>query len=335
MQSKEFMGMRLSLLSITIFTFLFLPCLRAQAVEVNGSVGIYYFTSNQEKVKAADVEIAEDGQAFPAPRDPRMVAQDFAQEEIQKGNVCLIQADRDLRRALRTHKITRMCREIFKDDISAALASARKGKWRADSLSCEASFEARETSAGMNVVLAFRSRLNWTELVPEKLARAGIKKDPRGWVFPVYEAPIGGAAAGWKGALESRACSLDREALTAYLDKFLEQAKEARVRALCKRRLGEQVELLHRLQAQFKQYVPDDWLTSAAGKKSAVLLQPRAAPAEGIILETCRKERVLAGEQLDDLRDVSAKIARKRNLPALDPKNQPLKKDPATDDLDQ
>ncbi len=162
------------LLSILALQLAFSPI--ASALEVQTSTGVYYFTSSQDKISAAQSESAEENQVFFSRKAPRALALEFAREELAKGNVCLSQAAQDLRLAQRSKLVSRMCRDIFRDDISKAQAIARRRKWTADSIRCEASVEALETPGNMKVVLAFRSSIVMRERLPAKLARAGFSQ---------------------------------------------------------------------------------------------------------------------------------------------------------------
>jgi len=307
----------------------------ASAFDVESSVGIYYFTSNQEMISGAQTENAEENQVFSSPREPRQVATDFARDELMRGNVCLSQAEHDLRVALRSKLISRMCREIFQDEISGAMASARKNKQKEPSLQCEASFEARETPGFMSVAVVFRSSLMIAQKLPEKLTRAGFAEEPKGLTLPAREALVGQSNAGWKGVLKSRACSLGKKALEAHLERFLEESKETRLLTRCQQRHDIQIDRLQRLQSQFRQYVPEEWLAEAGGSSVEPLLLARSgSSAERSDLKSCRESRRQTGKQLDDLRELSESIANKHDVPALNPKNQPVTRELASDDLE-
>jgi hypothetical protein len=320
--------MRFLLLSV----FLATP---AHALDLRSSVELYYFTTNQEKTSAVQTERAEENQVFHAPSDPREVARELAQAELLKGNVCLAQADRDLRLAHRNKQLSRMCKEIFSDEIAGAEVSARRKRWSPQSVECEAGLEVRETPVAMELVLAFRSRVLMGKHVPEKLAGAGFADEPRDWALPVYEATLGDSSSGWKGILKSHSCTLDKKALDAFLGRFLAEAKEARAFRVCKQRHGVQVERIQRVQSQLKQYVPEDWLAQAGGKKLDELLRARAGSEALASLQACRSARAEAGEQLEGLLELSERVARKHKIPVLDPKNQPAGRELASSDLEE
>jgi hypothetical protein len=169
--------MKLALLSITGSAFLLSN--PASALEVESSVGIYYFSSSPEKIAAVQVERAEGGQVFHAERDPREVARDLAKQELAKGNLCLRQAERDLKAAVRSKLVSRMCREIFRQDVDYARAAkqADSGKLRADILHCEAAVDARETPGAVSLALTLRARIQMAQKLPTKLARAGFSAE--------------------------------------------------------------------------------------------------------------------------------------------------------------
>lgn len=322
--------MKLALLSISGFAVLFSA--PAFAVEVEAAVGVYYFSSNQEKVSAAQMERAEGSQAFRAEKDPRSVARDLAREELSNGNVCLRQAESDLRAALRSKLISKMCLEIFRDEMATAQTVGRRSNKKAESLRCEASLEVRETPGAMRTVLSLRSRVMMRERLPAKLARAGFSEEAKGWMLPTREADLGDSAEGWKGILKNHSCSIGEGVLEKHLEQFLELTKEARIVAACHRRLDQQISSLNKLQAQFTQYVPFDWVAEAGGSSAKELLNPLPASTPSMSLEACRASREVAGERLDDLRELSEVIAGHHDIPALKPENLPSNRSPASED---
>lgn len=307
--------MHLQAIALLVQAFLPAP---ATSAEVNSSVGVYYFSSDEQKMAAAQVERAEAGQEFPAPRDPRDVARDFARAELTNGNVCLTQAEHDLKDAMRAKTIAKMCRAIYKGELAEVSARAREEKQRVLSVSCEASAEARETPGSIRVVLSFRASAKIGERVPEKLARAGLKNEPASWELTPFEAPIG-EGQGWKGILKNRACSLDSEALDKHFEAFLKQAREERAFARCRALQADDGARLARMQEKFRQYVPDEWMKDAAGDDLPGLLTPAPGPESSRTLEACRKARENTAEKLEELADLSGSIARKHDVPALKP----------------
>ena len=67
-----------------LFLFGFLLAPGARAVEIETVPGLFYFTGDKELLQSASVERAEEGVQFAAPRDPRLVAMDHAQEELRQ-----------------------------------------------------------------------------------------------------------------------------------------------------------------------------------------------------------------------------------------------------------
>jgi|GEM_PF-4683489 len=324
--------MNLALLSISGFACLF--CTAAFGIDVDASVGVYYFSSNHERNSAAQLEKAEGNVSFRVERDPRAVARDLAADELAKGNVCLRQAERDLKAALRSRLIRKMCIEIFRDDMTTAQANARRKNKKAETLRCEASVEARETPSTMQTVLSLRSRVMMRERLPAKLARAGFGEEMQGWVLPTREVELGDTAESWKGVLKNHSCSVGESVLEKHLESFLEQTKEARVLLSCRGRLDRQLASLSQLQAQLTQYVPFEWLVEAGGSSAKELLAPLPASTPTMELEACRVAREEAGERMKDLRNLSEVIADHHDIPALEPANLPSKRAPASEDVE-
>lgn len=285
------------------------------AADVDASVATLYFTADEAKVAAAQVERAEDNLTFPAPRDPRQLAREFARAELANGNVCLGQAERDLKAALRSKKISKMCETIYKADLAEAGARARRAKKRVAALECEAAVEARETSAAIGVVLSFRGAARIADRVPEKLARAGVKNEPETWTFAPFEAPIG-EGQGWKGILLNRSCSLDAAALDRHFNEFLRQARAERALVRCRELHAEDAARLARLQDRLRQYVPDEWMKDVAGDDLPSLFTP-AGDESFRTLASCRAAREGVAEKEEELADLSESIASKHDVPAL------------------
>lgn len=314
---------------------LLLPLTPARAAEVDARVSTLYFTADESKISAAQVERAEDNLSFPAPRDPRQVAREFARAELANGNVCLGQAERDLKAALRSKKIAKMCEAIYGAELAEAGARARAAKKKVNALECDAAFEARETSASMSVVLSFRGAARIADRVPVKLARAGVKNDPENWTFAPFEAPIGDGK-GWKGILQNRSCSLDAAALDRHFNEFLRQARAERALVRCRQLHAEDSARLARLQDRFRHYVPDDWMKAVAGDDLPGLLEPAVA-ADGLrTLSECRAVREATAEKEEELADLSESIASKHDVPALHPAAEPSSgRRPASMDADE
>jgi hypothetical protein len=134
--------------------------------------------------------------------------------------------------------------------------------------------------------------------------------------------------------LKNRACFLNDGVLEAKLERFLEESKEARRLAACRGRLSRQVEMLGRVQEQFTQYVPFEWLADAGGEKAQDLLKPVPGPSASMSLETCQAAREEAGERADRLRTLSEVISSHHDVPALDPANQPSRREPASEEME-
>ena len=316
-----------------VLFFLLVLARPAAATEGSASVGVYYFSGDEKKLSEAQVERAEDNQAFPAPLEPRRLARDFAGAELANGNVCLGQAERDLKAALKNKKITKMCQAIYRGEVADAARRARGIKKRLLRLECEAGVEARETPGAMSVVLAFRAVARVGDRVPEKLARAGIRNEPDSWTFSAFEAPIG-RGTGWKEILKNRSCSLDSDALDEHFEAFLRQARAERALGRCRQQHADEAQTLSRLQERFRQYVPDEWMRDAAGNDLPALLSP-VAGAEGLAtLEACRAARKTAAEKMEELVDISESIASKYDVPALNAAAASAGRAPASVDQD-
>ncbi len=324
-----FRGYKISL----IFLLALLQPAPAGAIEMEASTGIFYFTNDSEKLAKAQTETAESSQAFVAPREARAVAKDLAIEELQHGNVCLTQAGRDLQLALKSKQLLRLCRKLFKEDLAAALHSIGN-KLQPDSLRCEANVEARENTGVIRMVLSFRAQLLLKERLTASLKAAGFSERINGWELPTHEAPLGEAAQGWKQILKNGSCTLDEDSLTAFMDRYLGQIHDAKLLASCRNSQLIQADQLARLQRQFKEYVPDEWLKELGSKKFPALLQPPASADFFASVKECREGRAATAEQLENLRSASARIASKHDVPALDPENQPGARAPASEDWD-
>jgi hypothetical protein len=141
----------------------------ADALDFEPSVATFYFSNSSAKVLRAETESAEDGLKFRAARDPRTVARDLASEELQHGNVCLNQAQRDLREALKKNQVLDLCKKIYRSDLDAAVKKASSQKLRPDYFRCAANMEAHEVGGSITMVLSFRGQLVMHDNVPVKL----------------------------------------------------------------------------------------------------------------------------------------------------------------------
>ncbi len=297
-------------------------------------MGLYYFTSDGEKIANAHIEKGEGALRFATDRDPRAVAQDFAFEELQRGNVCLSQAEADLKEAIRSKQILKLCHKLYKEDIADAEKRAKEQKLKAEYMRCAANVEARESKNSLRIVLSFRAQVVMQERLPSSLKRAGFREEEKGWALPTREAPLGDAAPGWKGALKNGSCGLGQEALTAFLDRYLAQQHEAKALAHCRNSQMKMADYLGRLQRQFKQYVPDEWLKENGRGRTEELLTPAAFVDTFASLKECKNHRQATANQLRDLRKLSARMADEHEVPALDPENLPGARALASEDLD-
>ncbi|HEY8278899.1 MAG TPA: hypothetical protein VIH99_04705 [Bdellovibrionota bacterium] len=320
-------------LTVYFLLALLLAPVSALAVDIDVTSGLYYFTSDGEKVAAAETESAENSLKFRTTRDPRAIARDLALAELQSGNVCLSQAEQDLAEAVKKKQVLKLCKQLFKEEADEAIQRSVTQKLKPDYLRCSANVEAHERGGSLRMILSFRAQLVVHEKVPTRLKKGGFAEEPKGWALPTHEAPLGDNADGWKGVLKNGSCVLDDSALAAFLDRYLKQLKEAKALAHCRKDQVRQIDQLDRLQKQFKTYVPDDWLKEVGNTKvQRELFRP--APAVDIYagLAECRHTRQLTKEQLSDLREVAARMASKHDVPALDPENQPGAREPASDD---
>lgn len=306
--------------------------LPARALDIEASAGVFYFASDQERIRRAETESAEDGLKFRSPREPRSVARGLAAEELRSGNVCLRQAERDLRDALQRKQLLHLCRQLFRDDLARAVKDASREGLSPEYLRCEAGYEAREAGPALRAALSFRARLVMREPTPARLRKAGFAPPEERWSLPVREAELGsGPSAGWKEALKHGSCSLGEEALAAFLERYQRQVKEAGALALCRSRQARDSDHVLRLQKQLRDYVPDEWLRDAAGKGLGSSLEAPAAPDAQAGLTECRERRARLAAQLAGLRRLSGKIADRHDIPALDPASPAAYREPASE----
>lgn len=301
----------------------------AYAIEMDASSEIYYFTSNSGKSSGVSMELAEDGQNFPAAKDPRQVALELARIELGKGNVCVAQMDQDLQAAVKENKVDQICRSIFKNELAEASERARVMRKRVVRFECEAGVEIRETSESMSLALVIRAFAKVSDRTTRKLARAGVRNPRDTWTMMPFETPLG-EGSGWKDILKNRSCSLDSKALDRHFENFMRQAREDRSMARCRMGLSEDAEALARMQERFKAYVPEEWMRDAAGDDLPALLRPVAPFNPKLTLKECRAARKAAGKQAEELADLSESIASKHRIPALEPSAYSSGRSPAS-----
>lgn len=307
--------------------------LAAGAVSTQVSTGVYYYPADAKKVTRAELERAEDGLEFRAPRPPRDVARELADKELRNGNVCLRQVRRDLQDSLKEWRVRELCKKIFDGALEAAVNDAAKKKLHADHFECNADVEAREQGASLTMTLVFRGAVVMKEKVPSKLKRAGIEGELARWDLPVTEEPLGATSAGWKAALKSGACSADKDALERFSERLDLRAQEAKELALCRKENEQSSATIADIQKQLRDYVPEDWVKEALDGERAKWLSARPAPSPGNEnLAECRKLRAAADQQLESLRWLSTKIASKHDVPALDPDREAARRSPASVD---
>jgi hypothetical protein len=292
--------------------------------------GVYYFTTDAAKAAAAETETSAGGLRFHADRNPRAAAKDRAVDEIRRGNVCLRQAQSDLRAALDGHRLDTLCDEIFADELPSALKTAAGEKLRPDSFRCAADAEAHEDGGSVRMVLSFRGWVVTHEPVPAKLRRAGFPEDASSLPLPVHEAAAD-AAPGWKGALKAGACGFDEDSLQKFLERFRQAKRDARALARCRGQRLRLTDRIARLQTQLREYVPEEWVREAGDGEAPALLAPPAAPDAYAGLAECCAARDAAEARLERLRKVSGEIADRHDVPALDPEKQPGARSPASE----
>lgn len=295
----------------------------ALAIDAEPIIGLYYFTNSEEKISRAETETAEGDLHFRASRDPRVVAKDLAQTEIQRGNVCLRQAEQDLQAAFRDKQILRLCHQLYKDDIPGAEREVAKQKMQADFFRCYANVEARENPGSIRMALSFRAQVVMTSRMPSSLKKAGFREEEKTLSLPVREAALGEAAGSWKEVLKNGSCTLDRNSLSAFLDRYLQQVRDAKSLVRCRNSQARFADQLARLQKQFKEYVPDEWLKDEGDGDVADLLRMPALVDNFATLPECRQHHARTRVQWEKLARLSSKIARKHDVPALDPGEQP------------
>lgn len=291
----------------------------AQALETQVSVGVLYFPGDPQKIERAETESAEDGLVFHAPRDPRDVAQEYADEEIRGGNVCLRQLRRDLKASLREWRVRSLCEKLYQDQLEQALRDAGKERLHPDHVECSANAEVREEDGTLKVELAFRAQLVMRDRAPPKLRRAGIGGELTRWDLPAQEDVLGEAAGSWKEALKGGACSADGRSLDRFWKRVQGRAAEARELAECLNAHARESATLARLQKELTDYVPEEWVKDRAGDESGQLLQPLPSLDRTASLAQCKDGRAALEQRLGKVRSLSEKIADKYEVPALRP----------------
>lgn len=303
----------------------------ALAIETRVTTGILYFPSEAEKVMRAQTETAEDGLKFEAPRSPREVAADIAQEELRGGNVCLRQLRQDLRVSARRSRVTELCGKVFGDAVTNALRDADRAKLHPDHVECRAEAEAREEGGRIRLTLVFRGDVVMRERAPAKLRNVGIGDELTRWGLPELEEDLGTVEGSWKQALKAGACAADDHALDRFWDRIQKRTAEARELAECRNARARDVGKIQRLQGQLRDYVPEEWVADAAGERAKELLEVPAAVGEGEGLAACKSSQARTAARLEELMSLSSRIADRHEIPALDPE-KPGNRAPASSD---
>jgi hypothetical protein len=299
----------------------------AYAIGTEVSTGIYFYPGDEQKMSRASAETAEDGLRFVAPRPARDVAKDYADEELKNGNVCLRQLKRDLHSSLKKWQVRDLCEKIFHDHVDRAVIDAAREKLHPDHVECSADAEAREKDGKISLALTFRGQLVMRDRAPPKLRRAGIGGELTRWDLPGQSEALGAAGGSWKDVLRTGACSADEKALQRFWDRIKQRADQAREIAECRDGRARAGSTVARLQAQLRDYVPEEWVKERAGDDYDSLM--KAPVSAGNDIASCRAERGAVDQQLEKLRKLSTRIADKYDVPALDPE---ARRAPASED---
>ncbi|MGZ3671976.1 MAG: hypothetical protein ACXWR4_18785, partial [Bdellovibrionota bacterium] len=178
--------------------------------------------------------------------------------------------------------------------------------------------------------LAFHGQLATHQPVPVKLQRAGFPDEPVNWTLATHDAP-GTPEPGWKGAVKEGACSFNDAALEKFIKGYRARKHDEAALARCQDEHARQLDRVKRLQAQFKEYVPDEWLKEAGGaEETAALLTPPVGIDNYADLKECQAGLARATGQFEKLADLSGKIAGHHDLPALDVQKQATVRSPAS-----
>jgi hypothetical protein len=302
-------------------------CVSARAAPVETvptevATGVFYFSEDPSKKQAAESERGEDGLLFQSDRDPRDVARDAADEEIRRGNVCLRQVRNDLHVAAKKFRVRGLCREIYSEELAAEVEKASRTKMHPDVFRCYAEAEAHEKEGFVTVSLVFRGQLATHTPVPRKFQRAGFPDEPVDWSLPTHTLSAD-PGRGWKEALKDGACTFDTATLDKLGDRLQAERRVAGEWIKCRDEESRARERLTRLQAQFKAYVPDDWVEK---EETGELLN---APASGVSSPVeCRETLAGVTERLKSLRSLSNRIAGEHGVTAL--RETPASRAPAS-----
>jgi hypothetical protein len=301
-----------------MFVLFFLLAAQSQAasnsapmVETEVATGVFYYSETPAKNAHAGMEFAEDGLTFETQRDPRDVARDNADDEIRQGNVCLRQAKSDLHTAAKKFRVRSLCREIYSEELSAAVEKAALSKLHPDVFRCYAEAEAHEKEGFVTVTLSFRGQLATHSPVPKKFQRAGFPDEPIDWALPTHNLTAG-SDFGWKGALKHGACNFDGSALDKIAERVRAERTNAAEWAKCREKESAARERLVRVQEQFRAYVPDEWVVKS--DLGSLLKEP--APAAASRAE-CRNALKQVEDHLSELQKLSNRIADEHGITAL------------------
>lgn len=303
--------------------------LTAGAAEFAVSTEILYYTDNDARKTKLSTELLEEGGGFRFERDAYALAREMAVEELRLGNVCLQQVKRDLRESTQSGRIESICEKVFDRELAA---SERKKGTRVTPV-CTASAEAFDEKGRMRLFVVFQLGAPKREIrqtrVLASLGRGDFREPGLEWME--HETPLGPSAESWKGLLKNGSCSLGKERLAEVEERFLSNLQVKRQLVACNRKNARLADHLARIQAQFRQYVPDEWVQDFNKGKVNPLLKEPAAAAPFTSLTDCVAARNAASQQLEELMEVTREMADRYDIPALSPEAGPYGRKLASD----
>lgn len=297
------------------FTFLFSTLALAQDFSISG--GIFYFSNDDRRIASLETESAEGGKAFRFERDKKTVAGELAREEVRQGNVCLQQVAWDLEEEMKKPLIHQICAAVFEDEL------ARNSRDKKEALVCSAHIEAHQDSGQLQLSVVFRMAPPPQDYRQNRMiSSVGANDFKVGEEISRQSALLGKPAGSWKGLLKNGSCRFNEKILTDLHRSYLAILNGGKELNQCNAGQRKQLELLGRLQTEFKEYVPDEWLKKFKSEQVELLLIPATDRELYSSLSECRAARRLMAERISRLQKIASTIAEEHNVPALRPENR-------------
>lgn len=290
-------------------------------VALESSSSILLFSDNDRKIASLESEFGESNESYRYQRNPQEIAGEFAEEELNQGNICLQQLASDLKSANEKGKIQTLCASIFQRELLQASQTYSRNN---DSILCSANIEVHKNENNLDLSLLFKisekdpsAQNEWKSF---SIGRSAINPQQTAAIIASYKLNLG-SSTNWKALLKDGACSLNNEALIAIQNDYFNTRRASEKLESCQKKQNSNAKLASEIQNKFRSYVPDEWLHDLKiSYKNEIFREVSAEKIDS--LSTCQKLLNKSTSQIDKLAALSNRLSIKYNIPVMKFENE-------------